>query len=118
MQTIDILVRVDSLYGRGFFNVIGQGQLDEDTVESLIDVEAVDISEQFALGDFRRQVEGFGEYAGIGAGTGLVADVHSRCRITADQHCGESGGYAGRFGEVGHPAGQPQRAGPRPVRYR
>jgi hypothetical protein len=77
-----------------------QRQLDQDAVDLRVGVELVDQVEQLGLGGTGRQVVVMRLDADLLGGTALVAHVHGRGRVAADQHHGQAraaatGGHAG-----------------------
>ena len=95
VQAVHVLARVNPLYGVGFVEMFGQGQLNQYAMERAVCVEAVDEGGHLLLCSVGRQPERFREYAGRGAGAALVAHVHGRRRVVAHQHRGQAGPHAG-----------------------
>ena len=92
---------------RELIDVPGEGELGEDGVEAGVGIDAVDQRHQFVLGGGRREAEGLGEDAGLGAGGRLHGDVADGAGVIANDDGGEPwsdalrlqrGGVPGDFG--------------------
>ncbi len=85
METVDVFVRADALQQLGGVEVFRQRQLEQNTVDVRIVVQAIDQIGQRLLGGFGRQVVGLGKEADLFTVFTLVRDINLRGRIAADQ---------------------------------
>ena len=86
MEPIDILGRIDAVEDLGFTvsNLLRQWQLHQDAVDPLIEIEFIDLGDELALGRLLRQLDDLRIDAKLLAGFMLVAHIHLRSRITAN----------------------------------
>jgi len=86
VETVDVLFGVDAGDHRAFVDMLGQGQLNEDTVDRRIGVELRDQSEQLGLAGAGGQAMLEALHPRRNGRLALRADIDRRCRIVADQH--------------------------------
>ena len=91
MQTVHVLGRRDALDDRRFVNLVGQWQLYQDAVESVVRVETGNQVHQIGLPRVGGQLEGLRVHSNLGAGASLVANVDCRRRVISNQHRRQAG---------------------------
>ena len=85
MEPVDILVRGNGIDYRCFVNLVGKRQLDENAVDTFVEIEAVDDRQQFGLAGVRRQTAFDRPHACRGGALDLVAHIDRACRVVADK---------------------------------
>ena len=94
VESVHILLGVDDVDERRFVDVVGQGKLDQNTVDPVIAVEPADRFGDLLLPDILGKFQHFGIEAAVLAGFFLVAYINFGCRIFSDQQNGKSGDSA------------------------
>lgn len=90
MEAVNILARVDAMDQIAGVPVSGQRQLNKDAVDFRVRIQLVDQFRQLLLAGIRRKVVIKSLNSDFAAGLALVAYIHGRCRIFADQDDGQS----------------------------
>ena len=102
-EAVDVLGRVDRGDHPVGIDVIGNRQLNQDSVDRVVGAEVRDQIEQLRLGGLAGKSVMDRLHAGLFAGTVLVGDVDLGGRIVTDDDGGEGRNPTGRSGEPGHP---------------
>ena len=104
LETVHVLAGVDAIDQRILVDVTGQRRLHQDAVHVRVGIETVDQGEQVGLGGVGGKVMIERAKTDLVAGLALVAHVHRRGGIAADQHHGQPG----RGQPLRHPRSDPQ----------
>ncbi|VTR68175.1 conserved hypothetical protein [Desulfosarcina cetonica] len=97
MEPVDILVRIDGVEHFFLINVLGQGQLNQDTVDAVVLVVLVDQGQKIRFGNIHRlAVLNFLESDAVG-GFDLEGHIGNGCRVLAHEDGDQPGNHAVLF---------------------
>ncbi len=100
VKTVDVLVGVDAFDNRHFVESLGQGRLDEDAVDLVVGVEAVDGCFDFCLCGGGGHFDDLGVPSEFFAGAFFGTDIDFRGGVFADEQDDKSGLDTGRFDQL------------------